>query len=438
MPYLCVTKFYSASFDNVAEISTKMEGLVWVSSFNAETGSEYGMRLMLLLTGGTIGSVMQDNVLDVGGNPADKLLECLENRRKSIATEIICKRVMHVLSENMRFSHWMKLYKAVEETLEGNWDGILMTHGTDTLSYTAIFLSMMYAYAKIPIFLISSQLSLDDPQADGYDNFVAAVDFIKNVKVGGVFVPTTVNGDDGSKSTTIHLGSRLTQALGFTHRFQSVGDISFGKMVNGCFERNPSAYNPEIWQLQQGEEMTAESQSQFDTVLERYTIAATVKSPTASASLANTLCKQQLAINKNQQPRHILYLKAVPGLDLSLFDWKIKPAAILVELYHSGTACTGRKDASYSMITFSRKCREQGIDLYGVSLDTRKALYQSTRDMQEADIRVLSDISPEAAYVKLCIAYRAFEEQENRDQFLDENVAFEKLIEIKSNTMTTY
>jgi hypothetical protein len=48
-------------------------------------------------------------------------------------------------------------------------------------------------------------------------------------------------------------------------------------------------------------------------------------------------------------------------------------------------------------------------------------------DMQNAGIRVLSDISTEAAYVKLCLAYRAYEKQDERDQFLDGNIAFEKL-----------
>jgi L-asparaginase len=363
------------------------------------------MRWILLLTGGTIGSVMQDNVLDVGGNPADKLLECLKDRKRFDPEEITCKNVMHILSENMQFSHWMKLYEAIRAISEDDVDGILITHGTDTLSYTAAFLAMVCTKVKIPIFLISSHLSLEEPQADGYDNFIAALDFAKEVRVCGVFVPTTECNGDASRVTTIHLGSRLTQSQGFTHRFQSVGDISFGKMIDGRFERNPSACNPEIWQLQQGEAV----------------------SPTASALIANTLRKQLLTINENQQPRHVLLWKAFPGMDFDLFDWKIKPEAILIELYHSGTACTRPQDAPYSIIAFGRRCKEQGIGLYVVNFDTRKKLYQSSQDIQEAGIRILPDISTEAAYVKLCIAYRAFEEQENRDQFMDENVAFEKL-----------
>jgi L-asparaginase len=362
------------------------------------------MRWILLLTGGTIGSVMQDNVLDVGGDLADKLLECLKDRKRFDLSEITCKNVMHILSENMQFSHWMKLYEAIRAVSEDDFDGILVTHGTDTLSYTAAFLAMMCTDVKIPIFLISSHLSLEDQRADGYDNFIVALDFAKEVRVGGVFVPTTEGNGDSSRVTTIHFGSRLTQAQGFTHRFQSVGDISFGKMIDGHFERNSSEYNPEVWQLQQEE----------------------------AVSIANTLCKQLLDINENQQPCHILFMKAFPGMDFDLFDWKSKPKAILIELYHSGTACTRPQDTPHSIIAFSRRCKEQGIDLYVVNFDTEKKLYQSSKDILEAGIRVLADISPEAAYVKLCIAYRAFEKQEKRDHFLDENVAFEKLIQIYS------
>jgi L-asparaginase len=352
------------------------------------------MRLVLLLTGGTIGSVMQDNVLDVGGNPSDKLLRYLEQRRPTVSAEITCKYIMNILSENMQFSHWMELYRAVEEELKGEWDGILITHGTDTLSYTAAFLAMMCSDVMIPIFLISSQLSLEEPQADGYDNFVAAVDFASEVKLGGVFVPTTEEGMESGRVTSIHLGGRLTQAQGFTHRFQSVGDIYFGRMTDGHFLRNPVAYNPILQELMSPEQTMYE-------VLKR--------------------------INDDSQICHILFLRAVPGMNLELIDWTIKPKAILIELYHSGTACTRPQDSPYSIIAFGKRCREQGIDLYGVSVDTRKSLYQSSMDMQKAGIRVLSDISTEAAYVKLCLAYRAFEKQDERDQFLDGDVAFEKL-----------
>jgi L-asparaginase len=355
------------------------------------------MRLVLLLTGGTIGSVTQDNVLNVGGDPADKLLKCLKEKRPSVEAEITYKNVMHVLSENMQFSHWMHLYRAVEEVLGGNWDGILITHGTDTLAYTAAFLAIMCVGVKIPIFLISSKRSLENPRADGYDNFLAAVDFTSEVRVGGVFVPTTEGEFYTMRVTSIHLGSRLTQAHGFTHYFHSVGDIYFGRMLDGYFLINPIVYNPTIQELEKA----------------------------YLAADADTNAAQ--SIIDDSQTCHILFLKAVPEMNLELIDWKSKPKAILIELYHSGTACTRPQDAPYSMIAFGRRCKEQGIDLYVVNFDTGKKLYQSSQDILEAGIRVLSDISPEAAYVKLCIAYRAFEKQESRDHFLDENIAFEKL-----------
>jgi L-asparaginase len=301
---------------------------------------------------------------------------------------------MNILSENMQFSHWMELYRAVEEELKEEWDGILITHGTDTLSYTAAFLSMMCSDVKIPIFLISSQLSLEEPRADGYDNFVAAVDFASEVRVGGVFVPTTEGTIESCKVTSIHLGGRLTQAQGFTHRFQSVGDIYFGRMIDEHFLRNPIAYNPTLQELM---------------------------------SPKQTIYEVLQSIKDDSQTCHILYLRAVPNMNFEWIDWSIKPKAILIELYHSGTACTSPQDSPYSIIAFGRRCEEQGIDLYGVSFDTRKSLYRSSMDMQTAGIRVLTDISPEAAYVKLCLAYRAFEKQDERDQFLNGNVAFEKL-----------
>jgi L-asparaginase len=346
------------------------------------------MKVLLLLTGGTIGSIHHGDVLDVGGDPGGKLKGYLERKRPEVSAEITCRQVMNVLSENMGFAHWLKIYHELREALTEEWDGIFVTHGTDTLAYTAVFLAILCVDARLPIFLISSQLSLEEPQADGYHNFLAGIDIVRQEKLQGVFVPVTEN-----QETTVHLGGRLTQAQGFTHRFYSVGDIFFGKMADGCFQRNEAALNPQKWELEQ------------------YT---PIKLP---------------RIERLPRDCRILYIKIVPEMHYDLLVWKEPPSAVLVELYHSGTACTSPQNSVSSLLAFEEKCREQGIPLYGVSFDTRKSYYQTSWEMKEAGIKLLPNLSPEAAYVKLCIAYGGFENREEREAFLEQNIAFEKLEE---------
>ena len=58
-------------------------------------------------------------------------------------------------------------------------DGIILTHGSDTIQYTAALLSYVLK-PEIPVMIVCSNYVLEDEKANGFDNFCAAVDFIKN------------------------------------------------------------------------------------------------------------------------------------------------------------------------------------------------------------------------------------------------------------------
>jgi L-asparaginase len=78
-------------------------------------------------------------------------------------------------SANMKPELWIKLAEVIEENYE-NYDGFVILHGSDTMSYTASALSFMLENLNKPVILTGSQLPLGMIRTDGRENFVTALE----------------------------------------------------------------------------------------------------------------------------------------------------------------------------------------------------------------------------------------------------------------------
>ena len=135
------------------------------------------MKILVIFTGGTIGSTCENGIISPDKEKKYRLLEAyFANGGKA---EFDTAQPYTVLSENLNGEHLSLLYKSVKEAISQNiYDGIIVTHGTDTLQYTSAFLSYMLGLCNTPVVLVSSNYPIDNPKANGVDNFTAAVDFI--------------------------------------------------------------------------------------------------------------------------------------------------------------------------------------------------------------------------------------------------------------------
>jgi glutamyl-tRNA(Gln) amidotransferase subunit D len=82
--------------------------------------------------------------------------------------------VMHKLSENMTPADWTDIATATASKLNNGASGVIIAHGTDTMSYTAAALSFMLHDLSGPVVLVGSQRSSDRPSSDAFQNLVAA------------------------------------------------------------------------------------------------------------------------------------------------------------------------------------------------------------------------------------------------------------------------
>ena len=193
------------------------------------------MKILFVFTGGTIGSTKQGNLIGTDKGKPYVLLQ-MYHMAYGLDFEYECVTPYIALSENNTGETLRPLFACIKEYLPRGYDGIVVTHGTDTLQYSAAALSYAFADIQIPLCLVSSNYTLEDPRANGLANLRGALRFIAEVGTPGVFVSYQNTGEP----LCIHRGTRLMEGMAFTDRVESILSAHYGTFSGeGAFVRNP-------------------------------------------------------------------------------------------------------------------------------------------------------------------------------------------------------
>ncbi len=144
-------------------------------------------KISILHTGGTIASKVDYPTGGVSAKFSEQEILGLFPELKGIA-HISSKLISNMFSEDMRFAHYNLIAKAVEEEVSNGAEGIIVTHGTDTLHYTAAALSFMLQGISIPVILVGAQRSSDRGSSDAARNLISAAYFIVHSDFAGVAI----------------------------------------------------------------------------------------------------------------------------------------------------------------------------------------------------------------------------------------------------------
>ena len=143
--------------------------------------------IAILHTGGTIASKVN---YEVGGVIAkfspEELMEMFPELNK--IANFDSKLIEQMFSEDMRFEHYKKIANAIKKEVQKNVDGVIITHGTDTLGYSAAALSFMLENINIPVLLVGAQRSSDRGSSDAASNLICAAEFIAKTDFVGVAI----------------------------------------------------------------------------------------------------------------------------------------------------------------------------------------------------------------------------------------------------------
>jgi L-asparaginase len=131
-------------------------------------------KILLIYTGGTIG-MMKD--FETGALKAfnfSKLLQKIPELQQLDCDIETVSFEKPIDSSNMNSDEWSKIAKIIEDNY-ANFDGFVVLHGSDTMSYSASALSFMFENLSKPVIFTGSQLPIGDLRTDAKENLITAI-----------------------------------------------------------------------------------------------------------------------------------------------------------------------------------------------------------------------------------------------------------------------
>lgn len=141
-------------------------------------------KVLLIYTGGTIGMGINSNTGALKPLDFNHLVENVPEF-KYLKTEIDTFQFSPPIdSSDMDPNMWIQLVELIEERYKF-YDGFVILHGTDTMSYTASALSFMLENLTKPVILTGSQLPIGQLRTDGKENLITSIELAGTYNANG-------------------------------------------------------------------------------------------------------------------------------------------------------------------------------------------------------------------------------------------------------------
>ncbi len=261
-----------------------------------------------------------------------------------------------MLSENMTWNTLRALGDCIEEELESA-EAVIVTHGTDTLAYTAAYLGLRLAGTSVPVMIASADMPLSNPMSNGGANLMCALSAIDG-EVGGVFVPYR----NPYERPVLHVSTRLLSSRDFDGGLYS----ALGKIC-GYTDR------------------------------------------TGKFMLQEKISAHKFALSGNGDGKAVRLVFANPGIDYAALARSAKQenSAIVFAGYHTGTINSGADGIG----------QLDGVETYlAGGLSGEK--YQSIEQMP-GFVRVIDNIAPITLYTKVRLAHENFSSEKEREAYIN-------------------
>lgn len=409
-------------------------------------------KILLILTGGTICSFGNAGGMhrDVDSAKAKvRLLQQFEESDCEFAEqEFEVVTILDTLSENMTVPKWNELIAFLKQKALSSYRGIIVAHGTDTLAYTAALLSLVLSGVERPVFLVSSQLPLDQAGANGSVNFRDSVELICHGIAAGVYV--VYRNSDGK--SYLHLGSHLESCRDYSDDFFSRDMVQLTEHLDmiACDEalgaKQIVPFKHGIGTELAGKKMLRGLRMPGDLQQpERLAGMEMVRSVEEGSGFSRTENQERDPASENRvqknAPHHkvdlsaigtlksdVLWIQPYVGLDYRTVVLPEGTRAVLHGLYHSSTACVGvtatEQDAAYSVLTLLKRCRERNIP-FVISPCPSEDAYVSGSILRQNGALPVYGMTSEMVYVKALVAGALGYEKQELYDFLCEDICGE-------------
>jgi len=317
--------------------------------------------ISMISTGGTISSRLDYKTGGVKWLSKPEQVLALAPRMMNIVKINKIESPFMIASENMSAENWIDMAKTAAKLLnEKENKGIIITHGTDTLHYTAAALSFMLKNLNKPVILTYAQRSTDRGSTDTSLNLTcAAYAALSNYAEVMLVGHASINDNfcyalRGTKVRKMHASRRDT--------FRPINDLPLIKIFeDGKLEGMTQQYN------------TRDEKKKVT---------------------ADTEFEEKIAL-----------IKYYPGANFDIIDFYKNQGYKGIVIEATGLGHVGTEEAKYNWLPSIKSAIDSGMTIcfapqtfYG-RLDPY--VYAPGRELLKAGVIYLSDILPETAYVKL-------------------------------------
>ena len=183
------------------------------------------MRKVLIIgTGGTISCVKTED----GLAPSLSMSELTKKLDIPSKIKVRSEQLFELDSTNMTPRHWEQLARHIRKRYD-EYDGFVITHGTDTMAYAAAALSVLIQNSRKPVVLTGSMKPMNAKNSDAPDNLRHAVRFSAKKRAFGVcvvFGGLVFHGGDVHKWDTKGLMAFSSVNRGIRGQFDNKGKLS--------------------------------------------------------------------------------------------------------------------------------------------------------------------------------------------------------------------
>lgn len=309
--------------------------------------------ILILATGGTIVCAETDNGL-LPHYSVNDVLQCVSQVHEHHF--VSGKMVMNIDSSNMTPQYWLIIAQAIAANYK-DYDGFVITHGTDTMAYSAAAITYLLERLEKPVVITGSQYSMMDSETDAIQNLNDAIHFACE-ELAGVFIAfdgKLINGTRAIKTKTKSYDA-----------FKSVNYPVVAEIKHNRISYNQSVY------------------SHFRRQRNDY----------AQSLLATSVA--------TEIEERIFVLKLFPGLDPTIFDYlKDNMKGVIIESYGIGGVSSEILDIATKVheltdagiaVVLTTQCLQEGVNLH---------LYEVSRSMPLDKIIYGNDMNTEALVPKL-------------------------------------
>ncbi|GAA4767152.1 hypothetical protein GCM10023219_10890 [Stakelama sediminis] len=300
----------------------------------------------VITTGGTIGSLLGTDkiAIDPGG-------EALQARLKAMAQEtgvdIRLFPAANMGSSNFEPEDWIGFVAQIEACMADGFDRIVLTHGTDTLHFTAAFLALLFHDRPVTLCLTGAFYPLGHPDSDADRNVRAALRAaIEPTLQRGVY---TAFYDPDCEGPGVIPATDLVPPRFDEDRFRT--------LYSGLPEVTHSV---------------AEAHSIFTKI--------------EWGALSPEVTADGLRNAKTRIASALLF----PGIDMRLYDALPQGGVLLIEGYHSGTATV--REGETGLLALHRRRPDLTIGLISVPSPNVPIPYEESVTLKQAGILVYRDL----------------------------------------------